>query len=93
MKKNLDSFYLEYMGWIKTKNHLTLLSLARAQRVPFGPKKVHNTARRYINSYYVPPPLPANKPCPRKCWAVLGPGSDSFRYLEARGEAKTPSQT
>jgi hypothetical protein len=27
MKKNLDSFYLEYMGWIKTKNHLTLLSL------------------------------------------------------------------
>ncbi len=27
MKKKLDSFYLEYMGWIKTKNHLTLLSL------------------------------------------------------------------
>jgi hypothetical protein len=26
-EKNLDSFYLEYMGWIKTKNHLTLLSL------------------------------------------------------------------
>jgi hypothetical protein len=25
-EKNLD-FYLEYMGWIKTKNHLTLLSL------------------------------------------------------------------
>ncbi len=21
------SFYLDYMGWIKTKNHLTLLSL------------------------------------------------------------------
>jgi hypothetical protein len=27
MEKDLDSFYLEYMGWIKTKNHLTLLSL------------------------------------------------------------------
>ncbi len=27
MKKKIDSFYLEYMGWIKTKNHLTLLSL------------------------------------------------------------------
>ncbi len=26
-KKNLDSFYLDYMGWIKTKNHLMLLSL------------------------------------------------------------------
>jgi hypothetical protein len=26
-EKKLDSFYLEYMGWIKTKNHLTLLSL------------------------------------------------------------------
>jgi hypothetical protein len=26
-EKNLDSFYLDYMGWIKTKNHLTLLSL------------------------------------------------------------------
>ncbi len=25
--KNLDSFYLNYLGWIKTKNHLTLLSL------------------------------------------------------------------
>ncbi len=26
-EKKLDSFYLQYMGWIKTKNHLTLLSL------------------------------------------------------------------
>jgi hypothetical protein len=27
-KKNiLDSFYLHYIGWIKLKNHLTLLSL------------------------------------------------------------------
>jgi hypothetical protein len=26
-KKNLDAFYLNYMGWIKPKNHLTLLSL------------------------------------------------------------------
>jgi hypothetical protein len=26
-EKNLDSFYLDYMVWIKTKNHLTLLSL------------------------------------------------------------------
>ncbi len=26
-EKKLDSFYLEYMGWIKTKNHLRLLSL------------------------------------------------------------------
>jgi hypothetical protein len=26
-EKKLDSFYLEYMGWIKTKNHLMLLSL------------------------------------------------------------------
>jgi hypothetical protein len=26
-EKKLDSFYLEYMGCIKTKNHLTLLSL------------------------------------------------------------------
>jgi hypothetical protein len=28
MKKKFDSFYLEYMGWIKRKNHLTLLSLS-----------------------------------------------------------------
>ncbi len=27
LKKILDSFYLNYMGWIKPKNHLTLLSL------------------------------------------------------------------
>jgi hypothetical protein len=27
LKKNLDSFYLDYIGWIKTKNHRTLLSL------------------------------------------------------------------
>jgi hypothetical protein len=26
-EKNLDSFYLDYMVWIKTKNHLTLPSL------------------------------------------------------------------
>ncbi len=26
-EKNLDSFYLEYMGWIKKKKHITLLSL------------------------------------------------------------------
>jgi hypothetical protein len=26
-EKQLDSFYPEYMGWIKTKSHLTLLSL------------------------------------------------------------------
>jgi hypothetical protein len=26
-EKKIDSFYLAYMGWIKTKNHLTLLSL------------------------------------------------------------------
>ena len=26
-KKNFYSFYLDYIGWIKTKNHLTLLSL------------------------------------------------------------------
>jgi hypothetical protein len=26
-EKKLDSLYLDYMGWIKTKNHLTLLSL------------------------------------------------------------------
>jgi len=26
-EKKFDSFYLEYVGWIKTKNHLTLLSL------------------------------------------------------------------
>jgi hypothetical protein len=26
-EKKFDSFYLDYMGWIKTKYHLTLLSL------------------------------------------------------------------
>jgi hypothetical protein len=26
-KKNLDSFYLHYKGWIRPKSHLTLLSL------------------------------------------------------------------
>ncbi len=26
-KKKLDTFYLHYMGWIKPKNHLTLLFL------------------------------------------------------------------
>jgi hypothetical protein len=25
-EKKLDSFYLDYTGWIKTKSHLTLLS-------------------------------------------------------------------
>ncbi len=26
-EKKLDSFYLDYMGWIKTKNHLTSQSM------------------------------------------------------------------
>ncbi len=26
-EKKIDSFYLDYMGWMKTKNHLTLMSL------------------------------------------------------------------
>ncbi len=30
MKNKIDSFYLEYMVWIKTKTHLTLLSLCAA---------------------------------------------------------------
>jgi len=45
MKKNLDSFYLNYMGWIKPKNHLTLLS-------PYCPasRTITDQTKRLISS-------------------------------------------
>jgi hypothetical protein len=54
MKKKLDSFYLYYMGWIKTKNHLTLSngksSIVEEQilRFVFVPSIVEEQILRFV---------------------------------------------